>query len=71
MVSTKRCIKTHYTKPEFLHLVGSTGHIVHSGASSAHYFSCSGGPGAVSTKSTLGHVMPYLYFCIRWDLQVT
>jgi hypothetical protein len=35
------------------------------------YFSCLGGPGAVSIKSELGHVTPHLYFCIWWDLWVT
>jgi hypothetical protein len=33
-----------------------------------HYFSCSGGTGMDSTKSVLGHFMPNLCFCIRWDL---
>jgi hypothetical protein len=32
------------------------------------YFSCSGGPGAVSIKSVLGHVTPNLFFCFQWDL---
>jgi hypothetical protein len=31
---------------------------------STHYFSCSCGPGATSTKSALGHVTPNLCFCI-------
>jgi hypothetical protein len=34
-----------------------------------HYFSCSGGPGAIFIKSSMGHVMSNLCFCIRWDLQ--
>jgi hypothetical protein len=38
---------------------------------STHYFSCSGGPGAVLTNRAHGHVMLNLYFCILWDLQVT
>jgi hypothetical protein len=38
---------------------------------STHYFSCSGGLGAVSIKTELGHVTPNLCVCIRWDLQVT
>jgi hypothetical protein len=36
-----------------------------------HYFSCSGGHGAVSINSALGHVTPNLCFYIRWDLRVT
>jgi hypothetical protein len=55
--------------------VGSMSHVVHYGASrhetSAHYFSCSGGPSAVSIKSVTGHVMPNLCFCIRWYPWVT
>jgi hypothetical protein len=31
---------------------------------STHYFSCSGGPGGVSIKSVLGHIMLNLCFCI-------
>jgi hypothetical protein len=68
---TEKC----YAKPMFLHAVGSVGHIVHSGPSghemSRHYFSCLGGPGAVSIKSTPGHVTLNLWFCIKWDLRVT
>jgi hypothetical protein len=110
-------VRTRYIELVFLHLVGSTGHVVHFGTSGArnvdalffmlrwagavlhkkrdgtryaklvflhpvgswvtycilmrlgremstHYFSCFGGPGAVSIKSILGHVTPNLYFCI-------
>jgi hypothetical protein len=32
------------------------------GETSAYYFSCSGGPDAVSIKSTLGHVTPTMRF---------
>jgi hypothetical protein len=33
---------------------------------SMHYFSCYGGPGAVSTKSAPGHVTLNLYFASGW-----
>jgi hypothetical protein len=38
---------------------------------STHYFSCSGGPGAVSIKSALAHIKLDVCFCIWWDLHVT
>jgi hypothetical protein len=38
---------------------------------SLHYFSCSGGPGADTTKSVPGHVMMNLCFHIWRDLRVT
>jgi hypothetical protein len=38
---------------------------------SIHYFSCSGGPGADTTKSVPGHVMINLCFHIWRDLRVT
>jgi hypothetical protein len=36
-----------------------------------HYFLCLGGPGAVSVKSTSGHIMPKFGFHIPSDQQVT
>jgi hypothetical protein len=119
----KKHVRTRYTKLVFLHMVGSMGHGVHSGASrarnidslffilkwdwygfhkkasghvtlnlcfctqsdlqvtlfilvrpkhkiSTHYFSCLGGPGVVSIKSVLRHIMPNLCFFILWDLRV-
>jgi hypothetical protein len=57
------------------HPVGSVGHIVHSGVFRVQnintLFSCLGGAGTDLTKSTAGHVMPTLCFCIWWDLRVT
>jgi hypothetical protein len=51
----KNRVRTHDAKLVFLHLVVSAGNEVYSGASrdkmSMHYFSCSGGPGAVSIKA--------------------
>jgi hypothetical protein len=64
-----------YTELMFLHLVRSVGPecvLVRSGhETSMHYFPCSCAPTADATKSVLGHITSNLYFCIRWDLQVT
>jgi hypothetical protein len=64
----KKCAGTCYIELISLYPVGSVDHVVHSGMSGrkmwTHYFSCSGGPGAVSRKSATGHVMPNLCFCI-------
>jgi hypothetical protein len=64
----KKCDRTHCVEHVFLHLVGSVGHVVHSGAygskASMYYFSCSAGTGIDSTKSAPGDITPTLSFCI-------
>jgi hypothetical protein len=54
----KKRARTHYSKLVFFHLVGSMGHVVHSGVFKAQnvdaLFSCSGGPGVVSKQSVPG-----------------
>jgi hypothetical protein len=71
----KKCTKTRYADLVFLHLVGSAGHVMHSGASGERnidiLFSCSGGSGTDLRKSGTRHVMLNFSFCIRWDLHVT
>jgi hypothetical protein len=60
----KKYAGTPYTELVFLHLMGYAGHVVNPESSgremSTHYFSCSGGTGAGSTKSALGHITPHL-----------
>jgi hypothetical protein len=71
----KKHDRTRNTELVFLHPVGSAGHVVHSGASGSktltHYFSCSGGLDAISTKSAPGYITPKLCFCILCKLWVT
>jgi hypothetical protein len=59
----------------FWHPVGSSGNVVHSGASKVRnvdtLLSCSGGTGTDSTKIVLGRVTLNFCFYIRWDLHVT
>jgi hypothetical protein len=59
---------THYTDLVFLNQVGYVGHVLCSVRPecemSTHYFSCSRGPVAVSTKSALGQVTLNFCFCI-------
>jgi hypothetical protein len=49
--------------------VECVGHVVYFGASrcetSIHYFSCSGGPGAVCIQKVTGYVTSNMCFCIR------
>jgi hypothetical protein len=51
----KKRVGTRYAELVFLHMLGTAGHVVHSGVfvceMSMHYFSCSGGTGTKSTKS--------------------
>jgi hypothetical protein len=60
----KKCTMTCYTKLVLLRLVGSAVHVGHSMCPGCemlmHYFSWSGGLGAVSIKSASGHVTPNL-----------
>jgi hypothetical protein len=67
--------RTRYARLVFLNLMGYAGHIMYSGASgrdmSTNYFSCSGGPGVVSIKCVLGHIMLNLCICILRDLRGT
>jgi hypothetical protein len=66
--SHKKRAETHYAQHVFLHLGGSVGHVVPSGASerktSMHYFFCSGRPRVDPTKTTARHIVPKLCFCI-------
>jgi hypothetical protein len=71
----KKRARTRYVELVFWHLVGSMGHIVRSCASGARsidaLFFIIWWAGAVSIKSTPGHVPLNLCFRIRWDLRVT
>jgi hypothetical protein len=67
--------RTRYDELLLFLSVGSAGDVVHSVhpglETSMHYFSCSGGTGTDLTICALGHIMPNLFFGIRWDLLVT
>jgi hypothetical protein len=60
----KKHVETRYAKLVVLHLSGSAGHEVPSGASgretSMHYFLFLGMPREDPTKTTMGHIMPKL-----------
>jgi hypothetical protein len=65
----KKHAGTHYAKLVFLHLIGSTGDILHSTVSGAQnvdalflmlVWDCTD-----STKSALGYITPNLSFCIQ------
>jgi hypothetical protein len=68
-VDSTKSTRTHYTKLVFLPPMGlrvTKCILVRPGPEmSMHYFSCSGGPDAISIKSVSGHVTPNLCFCIR------
>jgi hypothetical protein len=52
-----------YDELGFLHPAGYAGDVVRPGHEMPmNYFSCLGGPGAVSINNMLGHVMPNLHF---------
>jgi hypothetical protein len=64
----QRGVGIRYIELVFLYSDRSAGHIVHSGVFGCetlmHYFLCSGRPGVDPTKTTVGHVMSKLCFCI-------
>jgi mannose-6-phosphate isomerase-like protein (cupin superfamily) len=68
----KKHAETRYIELVIFYLVGYVGHVVHSSAFGVRnvdaLFFMLGGSGAVSIKSTSGHVTPNLCFYIRWDL---
>jgi hypothetical protein len=71
----KKRAEAYSVEVVFLYPLGCVGHVVHFGAFRAQnidtLFFMLGWASADSTKCALGHVMPNLRFCIRWDLSAT